>query len=119
MNIDFEKIKSDIVAAGKDVGAKAKEVSNTAKIKLDIRTKEEFLQNQYAELGKAYYEAHKDDEDTTERENLNSIREALEELEALKNELLDVQGAVVCPNCGEKQVNADNYCKNCGAQLHV
>lgn len=117
MAIDFGKIKSDIVSAGKDISAKAKEVSDGAKIKMDIRTKEDFLAKQYEALGRQYYEAHKDDEDAAEKEYFASIAEAQTELETLKDELLTLQGATICPNCGEKQVSDDNYCKNCGASL--
>ena len=62
MAFDFEDMKNKIVSAGKEVGDKAKEASSTAKIRLDIRSKEDFLQKQYAELGKLYYEAHKEEE---------------------------------------------------------
>ena len=117
MAIDFERVKQEIVSAGKDVGAKAKEVSSVAKIRLDIRAKEDFLEKQYAALGRAYYSAHKD-EDVPEETVFAIIREAEEELERLKDELLTLQGAVVCPSCGLKQPDDSSYCKNCGASLH-
>ena len=56
----FDKLSETIVSAGKDVGQKAKDVSGIAKLKMDIRSKEDFVEKQYAELGKAYYEKHKD-----------------------------------------------------------
>ena len=117
MSIDFGKIKSDIVSAGKDISVKAKEVSDTAKIKVDIRTKEDYLAKQYEALGRQYYEAHKDDEDAAEKECFANIAEAQKEIDMLNDQLLTLQGAVICPNCGVKQVNDDNYCKNCGAPL--
>ena len=51
----FDKLSETIVSAGKDVGQKAKDVSGIAKLKMDIRSKEDFVEKQYAELGKAYY----------------------------------------------------------------
>ena len=62
MGIDFNKLKTDIVSAGKEVGDKVSEASNVAKLKLDIHTKEDFVEKQFAALGRAYYEAHKDDD---------------------------------------------------------
>lgn len=118
MEFDFDKLKNDIVTAGKDVGAKAKEAANVAKVKLDIRSKEDFLEKQYAELGREYYAAHKDEEQVPEQACFDTIREALGELDALNGELMDLQGAVVCANCGVKQSDDSNYCKNCGASLH-
>ncbi len=56
------------MSAGKDVGQKAKDVSEIAKLKMDIRSKEDFVEKQYAELGKAYYEKHKDEENAETEE---------------------------------------------------
>lgn len=117
MAFDFNKIKDDIISAGKDVGAKAKDVSATAKIKLDISSKESFLQKQYAELGRVYFEAHKDEEDVAEKEAFDAIKDILRELDDLKEQLLDKQGSVVCPNCGEKQSMEASFCSKCGASL--
>lgn len=118
MEFDFDKLKNDIVSAGRDVGAKAKEAANAAKVKLDIHTKQDYLEKQYAELGKAYYAARQREEQFSDQAYFDTIREALEELEALNEELMDLQGAVVCSNCGMKQPDDNNYCKNCGASLH-
>lgn len=116
MAFDFEQLKQTIVSAGKEVGDKAKEVSSAAKIKLDIRTKEDFLTKQYTELGKAYYQAHKN-EDVPEKSYFSSIEEAQKEIEKLQDELMDLQGAVLCPKCGCKQLESSEFCSKCGTNL--
>jgi len=120
MGFEFNlgKVKESLMSAGKEVEGMAKGASAVAKIKIDIRNKETFLEKQYALLGKAYYEAHKD-EDVEEQAYFPSIKEAEAELARLKEELLTVQGAVVCPVCGEKQTDKHGFCSNCGAQLKV
>ena len=50
----FEKLGDTIVNVGKDVTQKAKDVSGIAKLKLDIKSKEDFIKEQYIELGKIY-----------------------------------------------------------------
>ena len=99
---NFDKVKEGLLNVGKDVEEFAKNTSNTAKIKYDIHNKESFIEKQYALLGKAYYEAHKN-EDVAEQEYFNSIREAEEELAKLNEELLKVQGAVESPSDEMKQ----------------
>lgn len=116
--INFDKMKESILNVGKDVEEFAKNTSNTAKIKYDIHTKESFIEKQYTLLGKAYYEAHKDEE-TAEQEYFNTIREAEEELAKLNEELLKAQGAVECPSCGAKQEDKNAFCANCGAALNA
>ena len=93
MAFDFnlEKVKESLVNAGKEVENMAKDVSTVAKIKIDIHNKEVFLEKQYALLGKAYYEAHKD-EDVEESVYFPSITEALVDIAQLKADLLAAQG---------------------------
>lgn len=117
MAVDFNKIKDDIISVGKEVSNTAKDATDLAKTKLDIRAKEDFLEKQYALLGKLYFEEHMDDEDLADNENFKTIREARAQLEELNGKVLDKKGAVVCENCGEKQSASSNYCNNCGASL--
>ena len=113
---DLEKVKASLINVGKDVEEFEKNTSNTARIKYDIHNKESFLEKQYALLGKAYYEAHKD-EDVEEKECFASIKEAEAELANLRAELLKTQGALECPSCGAKQEDKNAFCSNCGAAL--
>ena len=113
---DFEKVKESVVNAGKEVGGFAKDMSTLAKLKYNIHEKERFLEKQYALLGKAFYEAHKD-EDVEEKVYFPSIREAEEELIRLHEQVLEAQGAEACPNCGSKQEAGKGYCANCGSPL--
>ena len=114
---DFNKVKESLVNAGKEVESKAKDVSAVAKIKIDIHNKEVFLEKQYTLLGKAFYEAHKD-EDVEEQVYFTSIKEAEAELAKLNADLLAAQGSVECPSCGSKQPQNNAYCADCGAELN-
>lgn len=116
MAFDFDKLKDGIVNVGKEVGEFAKDTSKIAKLKYEIHSKESFLEKQYALLGKAFYNAHKD-EDVEEKAYFPSIAEAEEELAKLNEELLDVQGSVECPSCGDKQPQDNDFCSGCGAAL--
>lgn len=114
---NWENIKDSLFAAGRDVSQKAKEVSEVAKLKMDIHAKEDFVEKQFAILGRAYYEVKKDNVSAEEEEQFAVIKEALDEIERMNQQMLDIQGVVVCPNCGKK-VPADNcYCSACGAKL--
>ncbi len=115
-DFDLNKVKESLVSAGKEVEGMAKEASTVAKLKIDIHNKEVFLEKQYALLGKAFYEAHKD-EDVEEKVYFTSINEAMEELARLNADLLVAQGAVECPSCGSKQPEEKAFCADCGAAL--
>ena len=114
---NLDKVKESLLNAGKEVEGMAKGASTVAKIKIDIRNKETFLEKQYALLGKAVYDARKNGETLDEELYFLSINEAEAELAALKAELLSVQGAVVCPSCGAKQADKHDFCSSCGTAL--
>ena len=46
----FDNMKETLTSAGRDVSQKAKEVSNIAKLKMDIKSKQDALDKQYIEL---------------------------------------------------------------------
>lgn len=113
----FEDMRDALLSAGKDVSNKAKEVSGVAKLKLDVKSKEDFVEKQYAALGRTYYEQHKEDEEPAEAEQFKVIREALEEIERMKAEILNLQGAAECPNCGARMPQGASFCSNCGTKM--
>lgn len=115
----FDKIGVTLASAGKDVTQKAKDVSEVAKLKIDIRSKEEFVEKQYAALGKRYYEKYKDEKDHEEAEQFFLISEALEEIERMQAGVMKIQGAAKCPNCGAKVAETASFCSSCGAKIDV
>ena len=106
----FDEMKESLVSAGKDVSQKAKEVSGVAKLKLDVKSKEDYVEKQYAELGRTYFDAHRN-------EQFKVIKEALAEIERMKTEILNLQGAAECPNCGARMPQGASFCSSCGTKM--
>ena len=115
----WEDLKGSLFAAGRDVSQKAKDVSEIAKLKMDIHTKEDFVEKQFAALGRAYFEAHKENVEEKDAEQFNVISEAIEEIERMNQQILDIQGVVECPNCGKKVPVGTSYCSDCGTKLEA
>lgn len=111
----FSKLGDTISATGKDVSRKAKDLTGLAKLNMDVRTKEEYILRQYQEIGKQYYEQHKEDAEPAFAE-IALIKEALEEIEALKSEIADLKGLKRCQSCGTALNVDDVFCKKCGAK---
>ena len=118
MTIDFDKLKDDLFSVGKEVGDRVSDVSNIAKLKLELRSKEDFIQRQFAELGRLYYDAHKEDADSVAEQDLfNSIAETEAQIAETKSTILNLQGAICCPECGEKYQKGYKFCPFCGGEL--
>lgn len=112
----FDKLSETLTNASKDVSQKAKDLSGVAKLTMDIHTKEDQVQKMYAQIGKLYFEAHKDDESVA-YEQMSQIKETLTVIEDMKKELMELKGAKICPRCGKEIDKEDTYCKSCGAKL--
>ena len=91
MGIDFNQIKNGITTMGKDIGNKVSDVSAAAKVKMDIHAKEDYREKQFTELGKVYYQKHKDDADVPERALFSAIEGAEADIARLKDELAVIQ----------------------------
>ncbi len=114
----FDKIGDTLVSVSKDATQKAKDLSDLAKIRMDMRTKQEYISKQYTEIGKAYYEKHKNDEEP-KYEQVTSIREAEEVLDELRQQLSQIKGLQKCPECGQDMPLEADYCSKCGAKLSI
>ena len=84
----FDRMGEKLVTAGKDVTQKAKDLSGTAKLNFDIKAKEDFIEKQYAQIGKLYYEDHKEEADGAYGQQMQAIAEAFAAIDHMKEEVL-------------------------------
>ena len=111
----FDKLTSTISAAGKDGLNKAKDFKDTAKITMYIKEREGAIQKMYRELGKAYFQDHKDDADPVYGQ-ITAIKAAFEEIGELKANKDDIRGIRRCPECGNPVSQEAKFCAQCGAK---
>ncbi|MCI9176427.1 MAG: zinc ribbon domain-containing protein [Lachnospiraceae bacterium] len=111
----FTKLGETISATGKDVSQKAKDLTELARLNLDIKAKEDFIEKQYVEIGKQYFALHKEDQEPP-FEEINLISETLKEIERLKSEIADLKGKKKCPACGAVVEQDAVFCNQCGTK---
>lgn len=114
----LDKISDTIVSLSKDATQKAKDLSDIARIRMDIRSKKDYMNKQYQEIGKAYYEKHRDDE-APKYEQVELIREAEDVIVELREQLSQIKGMQKCPQCGHEMALDADYCSKCGAKLDI
>lgn len=114
----FDKLSDTLVTVSRDASQKAKDLSEKAKIRVDIKAKEDYINKQYLEIGRAYYEMHKDDPDPAYVQ-MDLIKEAGETLGELKQQLGELKGIQICPKCGEQVAQDAEFCSKCGAKLDI
>lgn len=109
----IDKIQDAVIMAGSMVGQTAVELKERAELSYEIRTRENYLDELYKELGKKYYSEHKDDEG----EAFTEIANLLDELEKLRTEMAERKGVDHCPRCGAQVSREADYCGKCGEYL--
>ena len=111
----FSKLGDAICETSKDVSQKVSDLTGIARLNMDIRNREELVRKQYLEIGKKYYELHKQDEEPF-LEEITLINETLEEIEQLKAKIADLKGKKTCLSCGAVNEGGAVYCIKCGAK---
>ena len=112
-------LKKNLSSAADYTVKKTTEVTETAKLTVEIRTQNEKLNAVYTEMGRIVYGDMKNGTDS--REKLTALAgdaDALKETVAkLKARRAKVQNCVICSACGAKMKDAANFCSVCGEKL--
>lgn len=88
----FNKVGETVTEKSKIVADKAKQVAEIASLKGQISTNEDVIKKNYAEIGRLYYEAHKDLVDVEFAEQCNAISKAKCNVRNLENQIKNIKG---------------------------
>lgn len=114
---DFmDKLTGTLGSAGKVLSDKFNDTSNLAKLNIELKSKQTFVEKQYISIGKKVYEMESK-KDETPLEEVFLIRQTLEEIKDIRHEILEIKGLQKCPHCGMEIEKAVRYCPNCGRSV--
>lgn len=88
----ISKIGETISVKGKEVGDKAKDLAEIASLKSRINTCEDVMKRNYMEIGKRYYELHKDVWEEIYDEECRAITNARNDIEELEVRIREIKG---------------------------
>jgi hypothetical protein len=111
---DFmDKLTGTLGSAGKVLSDKFNDTSNLAKLNIELKSKQTFVEKQYISIGKKVYEIESK-KDETALEEVFLIRQTLEEMKEIRHEILEIKGLQKCRHCGMEVEKTVRYCPNCG-----
>lgn len=116
----FDNLKKNINTAANYTVQKTGEMTEAAKIRLDIRTQNLRLAKCFENIGQLYYKSIKENGEIASAEMDAYILEAdgiKLEISILRRELAKAQGCVICSACGAQISNKSVYCPLCGIKL--
>lgn len=113
----WENLGETISVKGKEVAGKAKDMTDIASLKGQVATCQNTISKNYKEIGKAFYEAHKDVETAEYAEQMSAIRDAKQTVDELEKKIRAIKGTKHCNACGEDVSKDSVYCPKCGVKM--
>ncbi len=113
----LEQLGKKLSDVGQEAAQQTKNLADRAKLSNAIFEREKQIRGWYAEIGRAYFLAHSQEEDTLCPKEMASIREAIAANEADRQQLDALRGGARCPSCGAAVAEEAQFCSSCGAKL--
>lgn len=113
----FEQLGKTINDASDSLKRKTQNFTEVNSLEKQVNSNQSVVQNMYAEIGRAYYEAHKADEQDVYAEQCRVITNALNQIAQLQDQIRIKKGIQLCPNCGAQLAPGSVFCAGCGAQV--
>lgn len=115
----FNKIGQQVASGASAVANKTKDLTGSAKVNLQISQDESKITAYYTEIGKAFYESHKNNPPEAQAAVFANITALKEKISQAKTHLQQIKGTKACTNCGA-QIDANTaFCASCGAKAPV
>jgi len=113
----WEDFSETISMKSKEMADKAKVFTDIANLKGQIVSYENTVLRNYREIGRAYYDAHKDDLTKEFPIEMENIAEAKLKITDLKKKISDLKGTKECPSCGSDIPVDSVFCSKCGHKV--
>ena len=115
----FDNLKRGATDAANKAAKKTGEITNIAKLTMNIKNAETKLGDVYEEIGRLFYTAERTGEDCTSEiaANIMKADKIKADIANFKAEIATLRNVIVCENCGN-EVNADfAFCNFCGTKI--
>lgn len=95
----------------------ARDLSEVAKLKLQIAEAEKAVEDSYTQLGRLYAAAHPEDYEERFASVMAAVTNAEQTVKTLHQQLQDAKGVTVCEKCGAEVAKDAAFCSACGAEI--
>ncbi len=112
-----QKFTSKVKQLGKDTAEEVQKLNKIRQLNGKANDAKKQIENIYSEIGKKFYELHKDSVPEGFEEFVQTISDKLVEIEQLKEQVREVKGVVLCPSCNTEVSADERFCPNCGGKM--
>lgn len=113
----FDEIGRKVSAGGQQAVKQGKALAEIARLNAQISDLEKSISQQYLQIGKMYYEVHKEDGNAEQRELIETINGAFVTIRQCKEQITRLKGTTQCPKCGAGIASGAAFCSVCGEKI--
>lgn len=113
----WDDIAKKATALSEKAVKQARDLSEVAKLKLQIAEAEKAVEDGYTQLGRLYAAAHPEDYEEGFASVMAAVANAEQTVKTLRQQLQDARGVSVCEKCGAEVARDAAFCSACGAEL--
>ena len=118
--MDFlDNLTRKLNQVSQDAVSQTKVFAETTRINAKISDEERQLDAMFAQLGRNYFEANKDNPNAAFAETINNIKDSMLRIENYKVDIRRAKGVINCPQCGAEVSTNTQFCSYCGGKLPV
>ena len=113
----WDQLGKKVSDAGKGVAQQTKNLTEIARLTSVIDTEEKMVAQSYTQIGKTYYENHKNDPDAECAAQIALVNKSLEKIAQWREQIQRIKGIVKCPQCGAEIPYGSQFCGVCGTKI--
>lgn len=113
----FDNVSKRVSETGQAAMQKAKTVSETTKLNVQIGELQKSIQGLYTQIGEQYFKLHEDAPEAALAELVDSVRQANVQIAQCQEAIAKLSNARTCPSCGAVLNNSAAFCSSCGAPI--
>lgn len=113
----LEDIGKKISQTSQGAVQKTKDFTEITKLNGQISQLQKEAEGYYNQLGKAYFELHKEDAEQALTGQVGTIQNTLQQIAQLNEQIQKIKTAKRCVNCGNELGEDTMFCPNCGTKV--
>lgn len=113
----FDDFGKKISQVGQGAAQQTKIFAETTKLNSHISDEEKQINNLYIQIGKNYFEAHKNNDSDEYKDLMVGITDAQARIAQYQEQIRTIKGIRNCPNCGAEVPNNSAFCNSCGTKM--
>lgn len=113
----FEELGKKLLRLGQDTKNGVQKVGETYQLNSKLADEKKKLDQLYRAIGEAVYAAHTEKPLENMEEEFEAIKEVLENIEDINEQINRKKGIAFCTECGKEASRGENFCAGCGAKL--